>query len=222
MSKPDQLTQEQIEKVAEQCAADPQAYTAFVLNLTAPPESYNMSQEVVGGLVEALRRLAPASLELDHYKRAMTYGEKLRINPPFNYYGLAAEIRAAQASVAEGYPLTDSQSKRLLLIHGILGKLTEAMEQVPILLSLLTDNKDFDRINLLEELGDDRFYTALVQHAASFEQGDVEIRNVLKLGKRYKGGTFTAGEAVNRDLDSERRALEDDLSGDDLTPAEEN
>lgn len=208
MSETKQLTQEQIEALAERCATEKAAYTGFVLNLTSPPETYNMSQEVVGGLIEALQRLTPASLELDHFKRAMTYGEKLRINPPFFYHGVAAEIRAAGASVKDGYPLTASQRSRLLLIHGLLGKLTEAMEQVPILLSLLSDNKDFDQVNLLEELGDDRFYTALVEHAAGFEPGDVEIRNVMKLGKRYKGGTFTAAEAVNRDLGSERKALE--------------
>ena len=208
MSETKQLTQEEIEALAERCATDKTAYTGFVLNLTSPPETYNMSQEVVGGLIEALQRLTPASLELDHFKRAMTYGEKLRINPPFYYHGIAAEIRAAGASVKEGYAMTSNQQKRLLLIHGLLGKLTEAMEQVPILLSLLSDNKDFDQVNLLEELGDDRFYTALVEHAAGFEPGDVEIRNVMKLGKRYKGGTFTAAEAVNRDLGSERKALE--------------
>lgn len=212
-----QLTEEQVEELANECAQNAYAYRDFVLDLTSPPETYNLSDAVMGGLVEALHRLTPASLELDHFKRAMTYGDKLRINPPAHYWPLHPQIRGAASRNAEGTELTAENRARLLLIHGVLGKITEALELAPILVDLLTDSGDFDAVNLLEELGDDAFYTALVEHAAGYVHGNVRYRNVKKLGKRYKGGRFTRGEALNRDLAAERQAL-----GDDQPLAEEN
>lgn len=209
MTENKQLTDEAVEQLALACAANPQNYQAFVLDLTSPPETYNLGQSVVGGLIEALNRLTPASLELDHFKRGMTYGDKLRINPPAQYHGVNPTVAAAATAINDGDALSDAQRARLLLIHGVLGKITEALELAPILVDLLSDQHDFDSINLLEELGDDAFYTALIEHAAQYDANQVVYRNVKKLGKRYKGGRFTAGEALNRDLGAEREALGD-------------
>lgn len=201
-------TPEQINQLAEHCASSPLAYREFVLALTSSPTTYNLSQEVLGGLTEALHRLTPASLELDHFKRAMTYGDKLRINPPSQYHPLHPLIRGADSNNKGGDPLTEEQAARLLLIHGILGKITEALELAPILVDLISDKADFDQVNLIEELGDDAFYTSLVEHAAGVMSGNVVYRNVKKLHKRYKGGLFDAAAALNRDLDAERQELE--------------
>jgi hypothetical protein len=209
------MTEQDTELLAERCASSPLAYRAFVLELTSPPTTYNLSQEVLGGLTEALHRLTPASLELDHFKRAMTYGDKLRINPPAKYHPLHPQIRGAEANNKGGDPLSEEQVARLLLIHGILGKITEAMELAPILVDLISDKADFDQINLIEELGDDAFYTSLVEHAAGAMPGNVVRRNVKKLRKRYKGDLFSAEAALNRDLDAERKALGDDTLGED-------
>lgn len=190
------LTEEQIQQLADACANDPLAYREFVLNLAAVPMDYNLSQEVCHGLVAALHRLTPASLELDHFKRAMTYGEKLRINP--SAPGPHSMLHFGGANLDD--------TKRLL-VHGILGKMTEALELAPILLQLIQTG-ECDTVNLVEELGDDDWYQALVEHALDAQPGSVVHRNVKKLAKRYKGGFFTKGEAVNRDLDAERRELE--------------
>ena len=63
-------------------------------------------------------------------------------------------------------------------------------------------------INLIEELGDDEFYTTLIRTAAETDRTTVLRRNVRKLRKRYKGGVFTAKEALSRQLDEERKELE--------------
>lgn len=209
MSEKQALSATQVENLANAAADSPSIYAEFVLALTSPPESYNVSQHVIGGLVEALHRLTPASLEIDHFKRVMTYGEKLRLNPPAHYWPGHPLVRAAESAIAEGYELTPEQRARLLLIHGVLGKITEALELAPILSDLLTDKADFDVVNLVEELGDDAFYTALVEHAAAVMPGTVKYRNVKKLSKRYKGGSFSADEAMNRNLNEERTALSD-------------
>lgn len=204
-----QLTEEQIEHLAQAASESPLVYSEFVTSLTSPPETYNLSQDVIGGLIEALHRLNPASLELDHFKRVMTYGDKLRINRPAAYHGINARVRAADAYNREGFKLTDEQRNHLLLIHGILGKITEALELAPILVDLLSDKGDIDIVNLVEELGDDAFYTALATLAGGIMGGEVVYRNVKKLAKRYKGGVFSVDEALNRNLIAEREALGD-------------
>lgn len=201
--------EERTNELVEACTRNPANYREFVLSLTSKPETYNLSNEVLSGLVEALHRLTPASLELDHFKRAMTYGEKLRINPPASIQPLAVELVEARLHLCRQVALTSHEQRRMLLIHALLGKITEAMELAPLLVQAITDDS-FDRLNLIEELGDDAFYTALAEVAASVPPGQVVQRNVMKLASRYKGGTFTREEAVNRDLGAERVALGED------------
>lgn len=207
--------EERTNELVEACTRNPANYREFVLSLTSKPETYNLSDGVLNGLVEALHRLTPASLELDHFKRAMTYGEKLRINPPQHSCELAEVVENAQTRLrAVHVQLSQEESSRLLLIHALLGKITEAMELVPVLIGLITTDW-VDRTNLIEELGDDAFYTALAEHAMEIDTSEVVQRNVMKLASRYKGGTFTREEAVNRDLGAERVALGDDGKGND-------
>lgn len=202
-----EMTPEQVEQLAQACSERPEVYGEFVKSLTSPPETYNLTDATIGGLIEALHRLNPASLELDHFKRVMTYGEKIRINPPASYHGSHPRIRAAHAANLSSQPLTEEQRNHLLLVHGILGKITEALELAPLLVTLLSDKGDFDAINLVEELGDDAFYTALVEQAITVPRSSIVFYNVRKLAKRYKGGVFTVDEAFNRDLAEERVAL---------------
>lgn len=195
MTDKPQLTEEQIEQIATDARTVPAVYQRFVRNLASDPANYNLSPKVISGLVAALYRLNSASLELDHFKRVMTYGDKLRINPsqPVNIY-------------PRGGASLDEEER--LLAHGILGKITEALELAPILIELVQKGT-FDKANLLEELGDDAWYGALVEQAVGYEAGDIQYTNVKKLGKRYKGGVFTAQEALNRNLDQERKELEE-------------
>lgn len=203
--------------LAEACATNPLAYEGFVLNLASPPASYNLGSLAVVGLIEALERLNVASLELDHFKRVITYGEKQRINPATRLSGVSAEQMAImdnEFGFAPAGPegrLTDEQVKRRLLIHGLLGKLTEAIELAPILISLLTIGK-CDEVNLREELGDDDFYTVLTMFSLGIDQRHVRHANVMKLSKRYKGGVFSVEEAIRRQLDEERTELEQSIA----------
>ena len=93
------------------------------------------------------------------------------------------------------------------LIHGLLGKMTEALELAPVLLQLLTHGS-YDPVNLVEELGDDEFYTDLVRQAIDRDRHHVITTNVNKLVDRYDGLTFDPEKALNRNLDSERQVLE--------------
>lgn len=200
------------DEMAAACAIDSDNYAKFVANLTSQPETYNLSSPVISALVAGLDRLAPASLELDHLKRVLTYGEKMRINAPIIDFPAGQDILSARQAQQEGKELSKRQRNRLLLAHALLGKITEAMELAPILTEILL-GEDFDPVNLVEELGDDAFYTSLALQAIGGNPEQVVYTNVRKLAKRYKGGAFTREEAVNRDLNVERKSLEEAALG---------
>lgn len=207
MSDKKALTPEQIESLANTCAESEPVYREFVGSLASPAAGHNHSFHVIYGLHDALQRLRPASLELDHYKRALTYGEKLRINPLSNLNSAIGDRPIYWADHKEQvHGLSFEQ--RADLIHGILGIITEALELAPVLQQLLA-GEEIDKTNLVEEIGDGKFYTALAETAAGYEPGQVVFRNVTKLGQRYKGGVFSVDGALNRNLDAERVALGD-------------
>ena len=190
------MTPEEVKLQAEICATDSAAYTQFVVSLTSPPETYNLKPEVLNFLAHELKELARHSLTLDHAKRVITYGEKCRINLTHDKFLSPCEAM--------------SYEERLLM-HGLLGKITEALELVPILLAVIGGDP-VDHANLLEELADDEFYEVLAMKAAGIIGDPRRKTSVLKLGSRYKGGVFTSAEALNRDLDAEREILETEVS----------
>ena len=169
-------------------------YSQFVRELTSPPETYNLSAEVLWHLNQHLGNLVALAHPLDHLKRVITYGEKLRMISPLQIPN-------------NGWEALAGQNTSRLLVHGLLGKITEALELVPILTAVLAE-QPVDLINLIEELGDDEFYTSLIRTAAETDRTTTLRRNVRKLRKRYKGGVFTAEEALRRQLDEERKELE--------------
>lgn len=91
------------------------------------------------------------------------------------------------------------------LFHAIIGIATESSE---LLEALRLDTSEFDRINILEELGDLNWYQAIAvdELHASFEE-DVLDRVIAKLRARYPE-KFTSENAINRDLVKERQVLE--------------
>lgn len=168
-------------------------YSTFVNGLASKPEGFKLDQTQVALLIDQLQALNGPSLALDHFKRVITYGDKPRMNPCPVYTG----------------PIRPNDELRINgdLIHGLLGKITEALELAPILYKLLVMGS-YDPVNLVEELGDDEFYTDLVRQAIDRDRHHVLATNVNKLVDRYNGLTFDPEKALNRDLDSERQVLE--------------
>lgn len=181
------MTEEEVARLA----AEP-GYSQFVSTLAAKPASFNLSPDLIRLLVDGLRSLNAASLELDHFKRVLTYGDKLRMNPLPAY-------RDGIASQAELLANGD-------LIHALLGKITEALELAPVLFNLLT-GVPVDKVNLSEELGDDEFYTQLARMVLGVDSVGIRRVNVRKLEERYNGLVFSQEAALNRDLDAEHAAL---------------
>ncbi len=94
------------------------------------------------------------------------------------------------------------------LLHGVLTAVTESGELADQVKKHLYYGKPLDKVNILEEAGDILWGGALVLEAAGLTLEEAMERNVAKLKTRYPE-KFEAAKAIERDLDAERRTLEE-------------
>lgn len=99
-------------------------------------------------------------------------------------------------------------NKEIRLLHVGLGLATEAGEFLDALKKWLFYGKEYDKINLIEELGDVLWYVALASDQLGISIEEIMERNNAKLETRY-GKIFSKDGAINRNLDQEYEALEE-------------
>jgi hypothetical protein len=158
--------------------------------------------------VEALTRL-------DAIKKSMFYG-KASTRYPVNG-GFEGEEdgkgNAVETCASVNVILEDSEQGELAgnkgvdVIHGILGKATEASELLEALYTAAYNGQPLDRVNLIEEVGDGFWYDGITLEAVGSNFHDAAARNNAKLKKRFPN-KFTTENAVTRDLTGEREMLE--------------
>jgi len=100
------------------------------------------------------------------------------------------------------------QRKDAELLHAQLGIMTEAGEFADIIKKYLIYGKEIDKTNLIEELGDLTWYIGLAISAIGSTWGQVFEANINKLAARYPE-QFTEHHALNRDLEVERKVLDE-------------
>lgn len=93
------------------------------------------------------------------------------------------------------------------LFHAIVGIATESTELVEAIVSAIECERDIDQVNVKEELGDLNWYQAIAVDATNADWNGILETNLNKLKKRYPE-RFTSEDAINRDLESERKILE--------------
>lgn len=96
----------------------------------------------------------------------------------------------------------------LRVLHAALGLNTESSEILEVLPSVL-EGAGLDEVNINEELGDVFWYQAVLIDALKIDLNNTLEINALKLEKRYENKGFTFKAAVERDLEAERKILED-------------
>lgn len=96
------------------------------------------------------------------------------------------------------------------VLHGIIGKATEAGELMELLLKTISDGQPFDSTNCIEEVGDGQWYDAIILRALGSNFDEVQRKNIAKLRDRYPN-KFTEYDAKNRNLEKERETLEKPL-----------
>lgn len=119
-------------------------------------------------------------------------------------------IKEAGATDHETYDVVADRMAddlNLRLMHYSMGLCTEAAEVQDMLKKVFIYGKDFDPVNLKEELGDIMWYMARICAACGWEFEELAQLNIDKLKLRY-GDKFTKHAALNRDLKTERELLE--------------
>lgn len=132
---------------------------------------------------------------LDKIKKSLFYG---RDN------NLIAEGQADASQLPER--ITGERAVGIDIIHCILGVATEAGELLEALREGYNGN-GFDWVNIKEEFGDIHWYEALAAKHGDFTFEETTSLIIAKLRKRFPD-KFTAFDANNRDLASERAILE--------------
>jgi NTP pyrophosphatase (non-canonical NTP hydrolase) len=94
--------------------------------------------------------------------------------------------------------LFKAQSSELMKLHAALGVCGEAGELADAIKKEVIYNKPLDRENLVEELGDLRFYIQAVQNVYGITEQEVLQANANKLAKRYQGLAYSDRAAQNR------------------------
>jgi hypothetical protein len=193
----------------------PQEYIKNATATESPITDIRLNTE----LFTALATVAIAALNgLDAMKKSAFYGKQIGTT------NLASSIQETidavhqlaplGLSLARGHyptqPLLDGVNPRI--VHALFGVPTESGELLETFIDYIKTGK-LDIPNLVEELGDVSWYQAIALDAMSSSFEELFQVNITKLHKkRYKSGTFTTEEAVNRDLVAERAQLESDTA----------
>ena len=122
---------------------------------------------------------------------------------PSEYVRLAVKT---EAPVIEAGETLQSRFK-LRALHSAMGMCTEAGEMQDQLKRHIFYGKDLDLVNIQEEVGDMLWYCALMCDVLDIDMSTVMERNIAKLQARYPD-KFKKSDALDRDLDAERRELE--------------
>jgi hypothetical protein len=150
-----------------------------------------------------------ACLAFDRIKRQAFYDKK----PDASYEHKMDDMLLAAsdaATVVSLMPFTTLAHTRIPahLIHAIFGKVSELGELMQSMLLAVADHTAMDPTNLVEEFGDDAFYTQLALNAMGVTDEIVREANMAKLRKRYPDPTDVAATAgQDRDVAGEAQAI---------------
>lgn len=161
-----------------------------------------------GEIADLLKKQIAYGREFDKQKYAAAV-----IGMMENIELLTSELKSPEEPIQEAHDALARLNPRLL--HGILGKVTEDAELVQAMLKTAYENEPLDLVNIKEELGDGRWYDAIIYNALE-ELGDeadeekVQAKVIAKLKVRY-ADKFSAAEANERNLAAERAVLESSI-----------
>ena len=92
------------------------------------------------------------------------------------------------------------------LLHGAIGIATESGEILDQLKKHIYYDKELDKLNIAEEIGDVMWYVALLCNTLGIDLEEVMETNIHKLKVRYPE-KFSTDKALNRDLKAEKETL---------------
>lgn len=154
-------------------------------------------------VLPALNKAILALQELDYVvKKECFYGKKPK------FYDAPLFIKQGSMTAQQEDLVRSKAFVRLL--HGFMGIGTEAGEGLEALASYFNDG-NLDKVNVGEELGDCFWYAAIIADECETSFSAEQKKNLNKLAARYrKRQRFDSEESVDRDLQTERRILENE------------
>lgn len=162
-------------------------------------------------LKKALELVSIAGGILDQVKRSIYYGAKGAYNPD-KLNALTERLLQVEPFEFTGPEMIANSDSREIpnvntrVIHGIVGAITETAELADALIQYL-ETGTFDAVNLIEEIADVEWYTAVLQDELNFPLEGLYEFLIAKLSARY-GDKFSDEAAVLRDIGSERDVME--------------
>lgn len=98
----------------------------------------------------------------------------------------------------EALKTASKQSKKDLLLNGVMGLNGESGECIDIVKKHLFQGHELNIDKLVEELGDVLWYVAITAESLGMQLGDIANYNIQKLRNRYPGG-FSSKNSINRE-----------------------
>lgn len=106
---------------------------------------------------------------------------------------LAQDLSKPGAEIAAS--MTQDEAHAWHMATGVSGEAGELLDAIK---KHVVYKKPLDRDNVVEELGDLRFYMAGLMNAYGITEDELLAANNAKLGKRYAAGTYSDRQAQDR------------------------
>lgn len=162
------------------------------------PEGVTIERRLLTAMILGINAAEQAGMLFDDVKKHLIYEAD-----PSN----ALQELMAGVTTQEDDAMVLNQDKAEVL-HAAMGVLTESMELATALFSHALADGELDVPNIVEEIGDIDFYTAMLMRQLGITREQTNQVNIDKLKARYPD-KFDGEKAINRDLDKERQILED-------------
>lgn len=161
-------------------------------------------------LLEVMTIFVMAGNMLDALKKNIFYGKEINETSWDSNLENIKDVIGGRLLESDVIPLIAPEPLSIdpRLFHALIGIATESTELIEAIQKALHNNVDIDHVNVQEELGDLNWYQAIAVDASDADWDKILDTNIAKLKHRYPE-KFTADRAINRDLETERRILED-------------
>lgn len=184
----------------------------YVADATRTESRIDVVKTNPNALVQLLEAQVAIGSMIDQLKKNIFYGKEIdttkfdahrdNANKALDYFRTIPQFKHATHS-----GLTKEINVDPRLFHAIVGAITEAAELGEALRKALETNTP-DVVNVLEEFGDINWYEAIAVDALGGDFEQLLNKNIAKLKARFPD-KFTSENAIVRDLEQERKILEE-------------
>lgn len=173
---------------------------ALKTEASVSPEVFERFEDVAGRVTFLLRQVSDIAAEADKLKKFVFYGKG---------HGYSTDLEEEPAVFLR-------MEEDLRIVHGLLGLVSEIGELIDVHEAYWDGHVGaIDVVNVVEEIGDLGWYSAVMCSTAGSDLGVAYSAVIDKLSERYPD-KFSERDALERNVESERRILESRIDGNGL------